>query len=341
MEIRITESVVIGESHPVFIIAEVGNNHQGQFELAAKAIESAKAAGADAVSFQYAPIGTYCIKSMHDDFRVSFLEECEFSLEQIAQLRQMALKNKLAFSVNVEDIDTLRKMVEIGIDFIKLCSADLTNIPYISFAASIRKPVFFSTGGAFLGEIETAVNAMRRAGLRDYVIYHTNSGYPTPIEDANILQMDLLHRIFGGVKGYCDHTVDIIPPVVAAARGAKVIEKHITTRRALKGDDWMVSLEPDEFKQMVGYIRDAEKSLGTEHKKPLHIEENTRIFKRKSIVSKRVIIEGTVIQEGMLTYKVPGSGISPMELSRVVGKRAIMTIGEDILIEPHMIETVK
>ncbi|MBU1627022.1 N-acetylneuraminate synthase family protein [bacterium] len=338
MGIQITDNIRIGDNHPVFIIAEVGNNHQGKFELAKKAIDFAHEAKADAVTFQYAPIGTYCIKSMYSDHRVAFLKECEFSLNQISRLRDYAKKLSLAFSVNVEDRDTLDEMLNIGVDFIKLCSADLTNIPYIKYCASKKKVIFFSTGAAYLGEIETAYNAMKDGGLEEYIIYHTNSGYPTAVKDANIRQMDLLHIVFGGIKGYCDHTVDIIPPVVAVARGAKVIEKHITTDRSLKGDDWMVSLEPDEFKLMVKYIRQAEASLGSVLKQPMACETSTRTFKRKSIVSKTRIVKGSVLNENHLCYKIPGTGLSPLELNRVVGKKTKVDIPEDTLILPEMIE---
>jgi N,N'-diacetyllegionaminate synthase len=229
-------------------------------------------------------------------------------------------------------------MLNIGIDFIKLCSADLTNIPYIQYCASKKKPIFFSTGAAYLGEIENAYNAMKAAGLNEYVIYHTNSGYPTDVKDANIRQMDLLNLVFGGIKGYCDHTVDLIPPVVATARGAKVIEKHITTDRSLKGDDYMVSLEPDEFKSMVKYIRQAEASLGSDLKQPMPCEKDTREFKRKSIVSKTRIEKGTVLSEKHLCYKIPGTGLSPMKIDHVVGKKTKVDITEDILISAEMIE---
>jgi len=338
MEIQITDNRKIGDNHPVFIIAEVGNNHQGNFELAKQSISSAYETKADAVTFQYAPLETYCIKSMYGDKRLSFLKECEFSLKQLSELRDYAKKLNLAFSINVEDKDTIDEMLNIGIDFIKLCSADLTNIPYIQYCASKDKPIFFSTGAAYLGEIENAYNAMKITGLDKYVIYHTNSGYPTDIKDANIRQMDLLNSIFGGVKGYCDHTVDIIPPIVAVARGAKVIEKHITTDRSLKGDDYMVSLEPDEFKLMVKYIRQAEASLGSKIKQPMPCEKNTREFKRKSLVSKTRIEKGTVINEKHLCCKIPGTGLSPMKINHVLGKKTKVDIPEDILLSTEMIE---
>jgi sialic acid synthase SpsE len=338
MEIRLTDKRLIGDGHPVLVIAEVGNNHQGRFELAERAVAAAAAAGADAVSFQYAPLGSYVVRAFHDDPRVAYLKECEFSLERIAALRAQATALGLAFSVNVEDAETLDAVLGIGIDYIKLCSADLTNVPLLRYCATKGRPIFFSTGGAYLDEIRTAYDAMRGAGMSSYVVYHTNSGYPTPVEEANLLQMDMLQARFGGLKGYCDHTAEIIPSVAAAARGARVIEKHITTSRALKGDDWMVSLEPEEFALMVKQIRQAEAALGSAEKKPLPHEESTRSFKRKSICSRRAIRKGEVIDESMLTYKVPAAGISPTEFDRVVGRRAALAIEEDIVLRPEMIE---
>ncbi len=328
----------VGHGHPTFIIAEVGNNHQGKLELALACIENAAKAGADAVTFQYAPIQTLCVKAMYDDPGLAFLKECEFSLEQLSALRNRAKKHGLAFSINVEDKDTLDQVLALGMDFIKLCSPDLTNFPYIQYAASKNLPVFFSTGGAFLGEIESAFAAMMGSGLKEYVVYHTNSGYPTPIKEANILQMDMLHEIFGGVKGYCDHTCDLIPPVVATARGAKVIEKHITTDRSLKGDDWMVSLEPKEFETMVRFIREAEASLGTRTKKPLLSEMRTRTFKRKSVVSRVALKAGTILAPEHFLYKSPGTGLSPADLDKIIGKKVCVDVPEDVLLTAEMIE---
>ena len=148
MKIKITDKRLIGDDEPVFIIAEVGNNHQGNIDLAMKAIDVSYDAGADAVSFQYAPLNTYCIKDMNSHPNLAFLKDCEFTLDQIAQLRSRVKKNGMAFSVNVEDADTLDKIVAIGIDFIKLCSADLSNLPYIRHCASKKLPVFFSTDRA-------------------------------------------------------------------------------------------------------------------------------------------------------------------------------------------------
>jgi sialic acid synthase SpsE len=338
MKFPITENRGVGDGEPVFIIAEVGNNHQGKMENALAAIDFAHEAGADAVTFQYAPLHTYCTKDMYEHPNLVFLKDCELALSQLSDLRERVKKKDMAFSINVEDADTLDTMLDMGLDFIKLCSADLTNLPYIRHCATKDLPIFFSTGAAYMEEIERAYNAMREAGLRKYVIYHTNSGYPTPVEDANIVQMDLLHDTFGGVKGYCDHTVDIIPPVIAASRGAKVIEKHITTDRGLKGDDWMVSLEPGEFKAMVGFIRQAEQALGSTDKKPLESEQPTRTFKRKSIVSKCAIPAGTLLREEHLCYKLPGTGIAPFELHTIVGCRASVSIPADTVIVREMVQ---
>lgn len=329
----------IGPGNPVFIIAEVGNNHGGDLGLAKACVLHAAKAGADAVSFQYAPIQSYVTKDMYADPRVAFLSECEFTPEQLAELGGLARSHNLAFSINVEDDVRLDQVVQIGMDFIKLCSADLTNVPFLRYCAGKGLPIFFSTGGAYMEEIETAWQTLKVAGMSDYVVFHTNSGYPTPLNDANIVQMDLLHERFGGVKGYCDHTCDVIPPVVAASRGAGVIEKHITTSRALRGDDWMVSLEPEEFARMVNYVRRAEQCLGIADKKPLACEEQTRIFKRKSIVARRGIKKGETIGWDMLCYKIPGTaGITPVRADELIGRIAACDMEAEMLIRPEMIE---
>ncbi|MBU1864512.1 MAG: N-acetylneuraminate synthase family protein [Candidatus Omnitrophica bacterium] len=341
MEFAISERRKIGGAHPVFIIAEVGNNHQGDFNVARQSVDCAADVHADAVTFQHTPLRSYCVHTLHDDPRIALLKQCELSFEQLQKLRMRAKEKGLAFSVNVENAEMLDKVLKLGIDFIKLCSADLTNTPFIKYCASQQKPIFFSTGGAYIEEIQVAYDAMKKAGLRHYVIYHTNSGYPTPMSEANIRQMDLLHDRFGGVKGYCDHTGDIIPPIVAVSRGAKVIEKHITVCRASKGIDWMVSLEPQEFERMVTYIRQAESSLGSIVKEPTRFETETRLFKRKSIISKTNIPAGKIFSEEDFCYKLPSTGISPVDVDKVVGRKSLVDIAEDVVILPTYVEGFK
>lgn len=320
----------VGGDAPIFIIAENGNNHKGNFDHARDVIKVAHAAGADAVSFQYAPIGTLCAREYLDNERFAFLNECELTVDQLKVLCDDVHALGMAFSIAVEDTKTLDVMIEdVGIDFIKLCSPDLTNLPYIRDAAERGLPIFFSTGAAYLGEIEEGHAAMTRGGFTDYVMYHTNSGYPTPVEQANIVQMDLLEEVFGGVKGYCDHTVDVLPPVVAVSRGAKVIEKHITLDRSFEGDDWMVSLEPDEFADMVRMVRAAETMLGSRRKVPMPVEEETRVLKRKSVVMARSKAAGDVLSLDDFAYKLPGRGISPVDAERLVGRLLKSDVEED------------
>jgi len=331
-------SKLVGEDEPCFIIAENGNNHAGSFENALKIIKIAAECGANAVTFQHTPIDSYVIKSFYNDARVAYLKDCELTTEQLMLLKAEANKFRLAFSLNVEDFDHLELALQIGIDFVKLCSGDITNLPMLERCAASKKPIFFSTGSATFDEIQTAFESMRANGLEEWCIYHTNTRYPTPIEEADLTRMNAINEKFGGVMGYCDHTADIIPSVAAVARGAKVIEKHITLNRALRGDDWMVSLEPDEFSTMVRHIRESESALKPLIAKKTSDEDPTRTFKRKSIVSKKAIPKGTIITEELLTYKLPGSGIAPTDYKKLIGKKTSKEIPEDVIIKPDMFE---
>ena len=210
-------------------------------------------------------------------------------------------------------------------------------MPFLEYCATKKLPILLSTGAATLGEVETAINSIQSKGCQDIIVYHTNSGYPTPPEEVNLKVMDTLRSAFGLPVGFCDHTVEIIASIVAVARGANVIEKHFTLNRSLKGTDYQVSLEPDELKEMIRGIRLTKKMLGSPIKKPLKYEEKTRKFARRSIVSNLDIKKGEVITEEMLTFKRPGTGISPLLLDLVVDRKAKRNINKDKIITWDMI----
>lgn len=319
----------VGEGEPAFIIAEAGLNHGGNFEVARRMVKVAADAGADAVTFQ---------QILRDKLEVGATTSTDIlSDTEIEHLFHYASELGLYYTACVIDNESIDKMVEYGVTFLKLVSGDLTNLPFLKYCAKTGLPILLSTGAAYMSEIETALSTIRSAGNRDIVVYHTNSGYPTPLEGVNLRVMDTLKEAFKLPVGFCDHTLGVLPPVVAVARGAKVIEKHFTLDRSLKGTDYQVSLEPEELKEMVINIRLVEKVLGSPDKEPLEYEEKTRKFARRSIVSRVKIPKGMVITEDMLTFKRPGTGISPSQLNSVVGKSPQIDINADEIITWDML----
>ena len=179
-----------------------------------------------------------------------------------------------------------------------------------------------STGMCSIADIEAAIAVLRENGAGEITLLHCNTQYPTPMGDVNLRVMDTLRRHFDVPVGYSDHTVGIEVPIAAAALGACVIEKHFTLDHAMEGPDHRASLEPDELKLMISGVRNIEKALGNDEKKPSKSEKENIGIVRKSIVALREIKEGELFTESNLTVKRPGTGISPMHWFDVIGKRA-------------------
>ncbi len=354
----------------VFIIAEAGVNHNGDVETARRLIDAAVAAGADAVKFQTfkaenlvtrhaGKAGYQKITTDADESQLAMLKRLELKYEFHFELLDYCRQQGIEFLSTAFDFESLDFLVrELGVKTLKIPSGEITNGPFLLAHAQTGKRVILSTGMATLGEIETAlgvlafgyigqdlppsVDAFRRAYsskqgqavLRDNVtLLHCTSEYPTPVENINLRAMDVLQQAFGLDVGYSDHSVGLLVPVVATARGATVIEKHFTLDRMLQGPDHQVSLEPDELKEMVRNIRDVEKALGQRLKCPQPLELENRQVVRKSLVAKRAISAGELFTDENLTLKRPGTGKSPMDYWTMLGKSSSQDYDADELID--------
>ncbi|MCK4244564.1 MAG: N-acetylneuraminate synthase family protein [Candidatus Omnitrophica bacterium] len=334
-KIKISDRLV-GEEEPCFIIAEAGLNHGGDFKIAKEMVKVAADAGADAVTFQHI-LGDKFFAGIKKESSTNDWNKWQLSERELKELFEYASELNLLYTACVIDNESIDKIIEYGVSFFKIVSGDLTNLPFLEYCATKKLPILLSTGAAGLSEVEIALNTIQSVGNQDIVVYHTNSGYPTPPEGVNLRVMDTLKGAFGLPVGFCDHTLEIITPVVAVARGANVIEKHFTLDRSLKGPDYEVSLEPRELKEMVTNIRLCQKMLGSFIKKPLEYEQRTLEFARRSVVAGVKICKGTIITKGMLTFKRPGTGITPSLANLVVGRSAKVDIDEDEIITWDMI----
>lgn len=327
---------LIGEGAPCFIIAEAGLNYGGDFEIAKKMVKVAADARADAVTFQHI-LSDKLTAGIKKESSANVRNKWRLADEELKELFKYAASLGLLYTACVIDEESVDKIVKYGASFFKIVSGDLTYLPFLKYYATKKLPILLSTGAAGLSEVEIALNAIQSVGNQDIVVYHTNSGYPTPLEEVHLRVMDTLRDAFKLTVGFCDHTLEIITPVVAAARGASVIEKHFTLDRSLKGVDYEVSLEPGELKEMITNIRLVEKMLGSPIKKPLEYEQKTLKFARRSIVSRVKIPQGMTITDDMLTFKRPGTGIAPSLANLVVGRSAKIDIDEDKIISWDML----
>ncbi len=330
----------------VIIIAEAGVNHNGSYELAIKMVDEAKRAGADYVKFQTAKpelvISTFAPKAEYQKETTgaaeSQLEMCKaihLPLTDYKPLKEYCDKVGIGFMSTPFDLVSIDVLEPLDMDYYKIPSGEITNLPYLRKIASKHRPVILSTGMCEVEEVEAALQVLEQGGVKrsDIIVLHCNTEYPTPMADVNLRAMDDLRRSLGVEVGYSDHTKGIEVPIAAVALGATVIEKHFTLDKTMEGPDHKASLEPDELKVMVDAIRNIEQALGDGHKHVSPSERKNMDIARKSIVAARDIRKGEVLTEENITTKRPGNGISPMRWDSVIGTTAIRDFGYDELIE--------
>ncbi|QQG45429.1 MAG: N-acetylneuraminate synthase family protein [Candidatus Sungiibacteriota bacterium] len=338
----------VGEGHPTFVIAEVGNNHNGEMELARKSVISAALAGADAVKFQRRRLNevfTQDLLSKPQTHSTSlgktygeYRQKLELSDEQFSELKNIAHSLGLAFFVTAFDLKSAESLAHIGMDCWKIASFDVNNRPLLEFVAKIGQPVFMSTGMADQEEMDEAVNTILKHS-NQLIIKHCVSIYPTPDEDLNIGAITAMRERYRPLPvGYSGHEVGFVPTIAAVTLGAASVERHFTLDKALPGPDHStVSLDPLEFTEMVKQIRRIERAVKDREVRLHDREISMRNKHGKSLVSKIPIPQGTLVREDMLTCKSPGHGIKPTLIHTVVGKTAKVDIPADTVLTEDQI----
>ena len=222
---------------------------------------------------------------------------------------------------------------ELGVELFKVPSGEVTNLPLLRHVAAKGRPVLLSTGMSTLDEVATAVETIRAAGDPPLAILHCVSAYPAPVEDTNLRAMDTLRTRFGRPVGLSDHTLGIEIALAAVARGAAVLEKHLTLDRALPGPDHRASLEPTDFTALVRGVRAIERALGDGDKRPMPSEVDTRAVARRSLVAARTLPAGHRLTRADIAIKRPGTGIAPGDLDAVVGRTLARALDADELLD--------
>jgi len=320
----------ISQNSPVYIIAEIGNNHNGDVALARRLVDLAKKSGADCVKFQLRDMETLYHNFGQADDAENLGTQYTLDLLNRFQLKTDALFTIFDYckSIGVQPLCTpwdeasLQKLEAYGMPAYKVASADLTNHDFLKILARTGKPLICSTGMADSDEIKQAVDVLTSAGAQ-FILLHCNSTYPAPYADINLNYMARLAPLSSGIVGYSGHERGIEIPIAAVALGAKVIEKHFTIDKEMEGNDHKVSLLPEEFAQMVAAIRNTEKSLGSSDVRKLSQGElMNRVNLAKSLVINCNINQGQIIEAGMIEVKSPGKGLQPNKKQEVLGKPA-------------------
>lgn len=332
-------------SDKVIIIAEAGVNHNGNLEMARQMVREARKAGADYVKFQTAVpelvISTFAPKAEYqkettgnDQSQLEMCKAIHLPLSDYAGLEQLCREEGIGFMSTPFDLVSIDCLAELDMDYWKIPSGEITNLPYLRKIGALGAKIIMSTGMATLDEVEYAVKVLEDSGTPRSNIWllHCTTQYPAPYESVNLRAMDALATLGCAGVGYSDHTIGTDVAVAAVARGARIVEKHFTLDCNLPGPDHRASLEPAQLAELVAAIRRTEAALGNGIKEAADAERPNIDIARKSIVAARDIAKGEVFSEENLACKRPGGGISPMRWDEVVGQAATRAFVADELI---------
>lgn len=332
-------------SKHVIVIAEAGVNHNGDIKLAFQLIDAAKDANADYIKFQTfipallvskdAAKADYQIKNTNEGTQQEMLEKLALTYDQFDTLNDYCKKKDIGFLSTGFDEGSVRFIDSLNVDYHKIPSGEITNLPYLRLIASLHKKVILSTGMAEMREVTDAVNILLNEGLShdQITVLQCTTEYPAPYDEVNLLTIKSMQQELKTNTGYSDHTQGIEVPIAAVALGASIIEKHFTLSRELPGPDHKASLEPKELTEMVKAIRHIETALGTGIKSPTPSEIKNINAARRSIFTNKNLMKGDIIRHEDLIMKRPGNGISPMRIDEIVGKTVSVDLREDTMLE--------
>ncbi len=339
LAIKIGEKYV-GQNHPVYIVAEAGSNHNRNFQQALKLIDAAVEARADAVKFQLfkakkmyprgartAEYLTKYYKNIHD-----LVKSMEMPREWLGKLVKCCANKKIDFLCTPFDNNSADLLEKFNVSAYKIGSSECNHLPLIEHIAKKDKPIILSTGISKLGEIEEAVDLIRKYHDK-IILMHTIVNYPAAIEDTNLLYVKYLENIFGCPAGLSDHSIDpIILPVAMAALGGKIIEKHFTLDKNLPGPDHKFALEPSELKTMIAAIRVTESALRFRQNKILESEKEFVEVSKRAIQATRRIKRDEKLTRLNMEILRPGKGLAkglePKYYDTILGKRVNGNIAE-------------
>ncbi|KJC50804.1 acetylneuraminic acid synthetase [Bradyrhizobium sp. LTSP857] len=319
---------LLGDGQPCYVIAEIGNNHNGDFDRAIALVDAAVAAGADCAKFQMRKLDeVYRASSLSgkdDDLAVEYtldlLRRFELTTEQQKKIADYCASKGIQYLCTPWDAKSVAVLEGFGVAAYKVASADLTNLPLLAKLAATGKTLIVSTGMSTTAEIRTAAKFLDERNS-SYVILHCQSTYPAALHNIHLRFMETLREIHPLV-GYSGHERGTAVSTAAVALGAVVIERHITLDREMEGPDHAASLEPEEFKALVSGIREVEAARG-EKLAERALSQGELINREnlaKSLVAARDIEAGTVISDDDIAVKSPGQGLSPLKMPALIGK---------------------
>ena len=330
-------------SNKVLIIAEAGVNHNGNINIAFKLAKIAKKSGADFVKFQFfvgenlastkSEKAEYQLRNVKnkDKSQLTMLNKLQLSLENLINLEKYCQKIKINFLLSFFDHKSIINIKKFKLKYIKVPSGEITNFPLLRDIAKTEKKIILSTGMANLKEIKNALNIFNiyKVPKKNITILHCTTNYPTKAKDVNLNSMLTIRDKFKCNIGYSDHTTGYDASLYAVVLGAKIIEKHFTIDKKMKGPDHKASLDPNELDTFIKKIRKVEIFLGSKEKKPQKSEVKNIKHVRKSIYASRYIKKNEIFTEDNIIPKRPNNKNSPMDWQKIIGKKSKKSFRKD------------
>lgn len=352
------EGKKIGQGHPCYVIAEAGANANSDINIALKLIDGAVYGGADAIKFQHYKANKLVTKTA-PKYYVDTLKQWEENAEpngcqydefsqldglgekEWRQIRDYCRKKGITFMSTPFDYEQLELLESLDVPAYKIASADITYLPFLEAIAKKGKPIILSTGASTISEVSDAVNVIEKTGNKQIALLQCTLHYPCHNNEANLKAMDTLRKHFPACPiGLSDHSLGIFVPILAAAFGADVVEKHYTIDKSLMtSTDHFMSVDSAELKEMTSKIHEIPSIAGSEKKGPVENEKLAVLYARRSLVASKNISAGEIISGDNTVFKRPGTGIQPKEALTMFGiKKAKKTIPEDTVITADMLE---
>lgn len=341
----------IGPKNPVYIIAEVGVNHNGSLENGLRLVDIAAEAGADAVKIQTYSTPELIIDDVakapyqmetttKTESQRQMLEKLEIDEAFHREIMAYCESREITFLSTPYGEDSLDLLIKLGVSAIKIASTDTTNLLFLEKVANTGLPVILATGMCSMDEVDRACQTLRDNGCKELAILKCTSNYPTSIEEVNLRGIATLAEKFNATVGFSDHTEGVGASPYAVACGAKIIEKHFTLDKAMEGPDHRASLSPDELKALISEIRKVEKMLGSRKIEPTKSERETKRSLQKCFVARRDIKKGEKLsRENIVAKRTGGEGISAIAFYDVLGKTCIKNLGtDDIILAEYLVD---
>ena len=359
MEINIkTKNRTINNTSPTYIIAEIGINHNGRYDLAEKLIIESAKAGVDAVKFQKRDAKSIMIEKNINSNPKGYLSKnendisidqpeygswsypdtrLELSEEDYIKLKDVAENLNVDFFASPWDQKSLEFLIKIGISIVKIPSVEITNYDYLEKFSKIDIPIILSTGTANEEEVDKALNLLSKNNNK-IILLQCTSAYPSKFEEIDLNVIQTYKEKYKCLVGFSGHEPGINVAVGAVALGAKVVEKHVTLNKNMNGTDHLASIDMIELKEMIDGIRQIEKALGSKKKKKYKSEEVLVSILGKSLATKYPLKAGSVLKKEDLITKGPPSGISSQDFYNVIGKKLLKDKNGDEILFPDELE---